>query len=250
MKGQRLAELPWNAVAVLLRQDPVIVLPIGGGVKEHGHHLPLGTDMFVVDALAERVLQGAAVLLLPTLNYGYFPAFVDWPGSVSVAAETFKRFAADIIRSYARHGARKFLILDGGVSTHFPLTILSYDLHNELGIEVAVTDIRGLGAETSREVCASAKGGHADEGETSCLLAIRPELVDMTAARSESGTSPYACAGPGGVPRITLKTRMGGTYGVNGDPAAATADKGARILEAMARDIITFVESFAGAEHA
>lgn len=250
MKGHRLAELPWNAVAVLLRQDPVIVLPIGGGVKEHGHHLPLGTDMFVVDALAERVVQGAAVLLLPTLNYGYFPAFVDWPGSVSVAAETFKRFAADIIRSYARHGARKFLILDGGVSTHFPLAILSYDLHNELGIEVAVTDIRGLGFETAREVCVSRKGGHADEGETSCMLAIRPELVDMAAARSESDGNPHVCAGPGGVHKITLKTNMGGTYGVNGDPTPATPEKGGRILEAMARDIIAFVESFAGADHA
>ena len=250
MKGHRLCELSWDVAAGLLRQDLVVVLPIGGGVKEHGHHLPLGTDMYVVDALAERVVQAAEVLLLPTLNYAYYPAFVDWPGSVSVAADTFREFAADIVRSYARHGAAKFLILDGGVSTHYPLTILSYDLHNELGIEVAVTDIRGLGAETAREVCVSGKGGHADEGETSCLLAVRPDLVNMAAAHGESAGGAYVTAGPTGIHKITLKTNMGGTYGVNGDPSAADAEKGGRILDAMARDILDFLRSFSESSHA
>ena len=250
MKGKRLSELPWDDVAELLRHNAIVVLPIGGGVKEHGHHLPLGTDMFVVEHLAEAVVQESEVLLLPTLNYAYFPAFVDWPGSVSIEAETFKRFVADIIRSYARHGARKFLILDGGVSTHYPLTILSYDLHNELGVEVAVTDIRGLGAETSRAVCESSKGGHADEGETSCLLHLRPELVKMSAVREEYSANPYMTTGPSGVHKITLKTRMGGDSGINGEPARANAEKGRQILEAMVRDVLAFVSSFAEHDHA
>ena len=250
MKGKRLSELPWDDVAELLRHNAIVVLPIGGGVKEHGHHLPLGTDMFVVEHLAEAVVQESEVLLLPTLNYAYFPAFVDWPGSVSIEAETFKRFVADIIRSYERHGARKFLILDGGVSTHYPLTILSYDLHNELGVEVAVTDIRGLGAETSRAVCESSKGGHADEGETSCLLHLRPELVKMSAVREEYSANPYMTTGPSGVHKITLKTRMGGDSGINGEPARANAEKGRQILEAMVRDVLAFVSSFAEHDHA
>ena len=153
-------------------------------------------------------------------------------------------------RSFARHGAVKFLILDGGVSTHYPLTILSYDLHNELGIEVAVTDIRGLGAETAREVCVSGKGGHADDGETSCLLAVRPDLVNMAAAHGESAGGAYVTAGPTGIHKITLKTNMGGTYGVNGDPSAADAEKGGRILDAMARDILVFLRSFSESSHA
>jgi creatinine amidohydrolase len=250
MKGKRLSELAWDDVAERLHRNAIVVLPIGGGVKEHGHHLPLGTDMFVVDYLAEAVVRESEVLLLPTLNYAYFPAFVGWPGSVSIEAETFKRFVADIIRSYARHGARKFLILDGGVSTHYPLTILSYDLHNELGVEVAVTDIRGLGAETSRAVCESSKGGHADEGETSCLLHLRPELVKMSAVREEYTTNTYMTIGPSGVHKITLKTRMAGTSGINGDPARANAEKGSQILEAMVGDILAFITSFAESDHA
>lgn len=249
-RGRRLAELSWSEAAALLKGNPIVVLPIGGGVKEHGHHLPLGTDMFVVDALAEGVLRDAEVLLLPTLNYAYFPAFTEWPGSVSIGPDTFRQFVADIIRAYARHGARKFLVLDGGVSTHFPMAILSYEMHNELGIEVAVTDIRGLGAETARLVCESAKGGHADEGETSNLLAIRPDLVRMEAAVCEYGASPYRTAGPTGIPKITLKTRMDTASGVNGDPTRATAEKGRAILAAMTADIVTFLQSFAESDHA
>lgn len=250
MKGRLLSEMTWREAEEALKRNPVIVLPIGGGVKEHGNHLPLGTDMMVVDALASGLVRDAAVLLLPTLNYAYFPAFVDWPGSVSIGAETFKNFVADIVRSYARHGARKFLILDGGVSTHYPLTILSYDLYNELRIEVAVTDIRGLGAETSDAVCEAKEGGHGDESETSNILAVRPDLVRMDEAKKDLPPSPYATRGATGIHKITLKSRMGSASGINGDPSRASADKGRKILDAMTADIVAFVKSFADADHA
>lgn len=249
MKGKFLSELSWREAAELLKADPVILLPIGGGVKEHGPHLPLGTDLLVVGELTSRVVRDARVLALPPLNYAYFPAFIDWPGSVSVEADHFRLFVADIIRSYARHGARRFLILDGGVSTHYPLTILSYDLHNELGLTVAVTDIRGLGAEASAAVLEAKKGGHGDEGETSCLLAIRPELVRMELARAEFSSGLPATTGPTGVHKITVKGRMDSPGGINGDPTRATADKGRRILEAMAADIVAFLEAFPAADH-
>jgi len=250
MAGRYLAEMTWSEAAQALEHNPVVVLPIGGGVKEHGHHLPLGTDMIVVNELASTILKHSDILLLPTLNYAYFPAFVDWPGSVTIEAETFKRFVADIIRSYARHGARKFLVLDGGVSTHYPLTIMSYDLHNELGIEVAVTDIRGLGAQTIDAVCEAKEGGHGDESETSNVLAIRPDLVRMKEAKRETPPSPYATKGPGGVHTITLKSKMGGESGINGDPSRASAEKGRKILDAMSRDILAFIASFASHDEA
>jgi creatinine amidohydrolase len=244
MAGIDLAEITWPEAARLLRARRVVVLPIGGGVKEHGGHLPLGTDMMVTGELARRLRDATDVLMLPLLPYAYFPAFVDWPGTVSVEAEHFKDLVGDILRSYARHGARRFLILDGGVSTHFPLTILSYDLHNELGVEVAVTDIRGLGAEVSRAVCEQERGGHADEGETSCLLALRPELVHLDQARKEFSSELPAVRGPTGISKITFKTKMDSTRGANGDPTLATEAKGRQILDAMAADVIAFALAF------
>ncbi|MCA9906122.1 MAG: creatininase family protein, partial [Anaerolineae bacterium] len=125
MKGIRLSEITWKEAIDIIPQYPVVMLPIGGGTKEHGPHLPLGTDQMVVDELARRVVEAAPVLLLPTLAYAYYPAFVDWEGSVSIEARNFTAFVGDIVRSMYRHGCRKFLILDGGVSTHPPLKTLS-----------------------------------------------------------------------------------------------------------------------------
>ncbi|MBN1965269.1 MAG: creatininase family protein, partial [Anaerolineae bacterium] len=211
----------------------------------HGPHLPLGTDLWVVEALAERVLEAAPVLLLPALAYAYYPAFVDWPGSVSIEAEHFKAFVGDIIRSLHRHGMKKFLILDGGVSTHPPLDVLSRDLHNELGILVGVTNVRGLGAEVHRQIAAQERGGHADEIETSRLLVLRPDLVHMERAVKEFTEPVPGAFGPTGIKKVHVGGKMDTTHGINGDATLATREKGELSLAAMAQDIITFVEHFA-----
>lgn len=245
MKGIRLAELTWEEASDAVKQYPIAMLPIGGGTKEHGPHLPCGTDMMVVDDLAERVIREFPVMLLPTLPYAYYPAFVDWPGSVSIEANHFKAMVGDIIRSLHRHGTRKFFILDGGVSTHYPLLTLARDLHNELGIYVAVTNILGLGIEVEEEIAEQESGGHADEMETSCMLVIRPDLVQMDRAVKEMRTVIPGVMGANGVIKVSMGGKMRTRSGVNGDATLATVDKGEKALAAMAQDMVTFLESFA-----
>ena len=242
-----LAEITWEDALTSITEDSIILLPIGGGTKEHGPHLPLGTDLIVTEALAKRVFAAASapLVLLPALAYAFYPAFVDWKGSVSISAEHFKNFVGDIIRSFARHGVKKFLILDGGVSTHFPLRILSYELRNELDIYVAVTNIRGLGAEVEAEVCEQEEGGHADESETSCMLALRAELVKLDKAVKEYASKIPNTHSKSGLLKVAVSGKMDSPHGTNGDPTLATAEKGKKILDAMAQDIVNFVESFA-----
>jgi creatinine amidohydrolase len=246
MAATRLSEITWPEAKTALDGNTVVVLPIAGGTKEHGYHLPLGTDMYVIDEIARIVARdsGPEVLLLPTLNFAYFPAFVDWPGSVSIGSHNFINFVNDIVRSYAKHGARKFLLLDGGVSTQGPLAIVSYDLANELGIRVAVTNISALGGEVRKRVCVEKGGGHGDESETSCILAIRPELVHIERAVNETSKEiPNTRSGSGAV-LITMKGPMKTSSGINGEPLAAAPEKGRAILDAMARDVLAFIGSF------
>ena len=73
---------------------------------------------------------------------------------------------ADIVRSMFRHGARRFLLLDTGVSTHPPLKTLSSELHEELGVLVGVTDITKLGAEVTDELEEQPSGGEGKWRET------------------------------------------------------------------------------------
>ncbi|MCK5735175.1 MAG: creatininase family protein [Spirochaetaceae bacterium] len=244
MKGTKLWEKTWDEAEKILNKDSIVVLPIGGGSKEHGRHLPLGTDMMVVDEIASRLLEQTDIILLPTLNYAFYPAFINWPGSISIESDNFRKFAGDIIESIARFGVVKFMILDGGISTHYPLTILSYELFNKLGIKVAVTDISGLGKEVGEEICEQESGGHADESETSCILIIRPDLVKMDKAVKEYGTSVPGTFSSAGVKKITLKTGMTTKNGAHGDPTLATKEKGELIIKAMTDDLLVFLKGF------
>ncbi len=248
MHGVRLSELTWQEAADAVKHYPVAVLPVGAGTKEHGPHLPCGTDLMVVEELARRVVEACPVILMPALPYGYFPAFVDWPGSVSIQPEHFTGVVGDIIRSLARHGTKKFLILDGGVSTFPPLRTLAMQLHLELGVQVALTNILGLGAEVEQEISEQSSGGHADEMETSNMLAIRPDLVKMDRAVKEVSVSIPSARGKGGVQKVYVAGKMTTKHGVNGDPTLAKREKGERLLAAMAQDIVDFLNEFAHAE--
>jgi creatinine amidohydrolase len=88
-------------------------------------------------------------------------------------------------------------------------------------------------------------GGHADEIETSCMLAIRPELVHMERAVKEIDPAPPGASGDDSVRKFTLAGKMETPSGVNGDPTLATAAKGERVLAAMTQDIVTFLRDFA-----
>lgn len=142
--GYFIKELTYEQLRPLITERSVVVLPIGGGAKEHGNHLPMGTDYFVTDWVANAVTARENVLTLPTLPYAYFPAFVHWEGSVSVSHQHFTSYVRDILECYVRFGVKKFLIIDGGVSTHPPLCLMARDMNNELGVKVAVTDITQL----------------------------------------------------------------------------------------------------------
>lgn len=246
MKGVWLSHLTWEEAAEAIKRYPIAVLPVGAGTKEHGPHLPLGTDLMVVQELARRVADSAPVIMLPALAYGYFPAFIDWPGSVSVEPPNFVGTVGDIIRSMARHGMRKFLIIDYGYSTHPPLRTLSSQLHQELGVRVAVTNAMALGSEVAAEIAQQESGGHADELETSCMLAIHRDLVKMERAVKDILPGPAGTrAHKGSMPKIALGGKMTTKSGINGDATLATPEKGERMLAAMAQDITGFLTEFA-----
>ena len=241
--GYHIKELTYEQLRPLITAQSVIVLPIGGGAKEHGNHLPMGTDYFVTDWVAHTVTERENVLTLPTLPYAYFPAFVHWEGSVSIAHRHFTDYVRDILESYARFGVKKFLIIDGGVSTHPPLCLLARDMNNELGVKVAVTDITQLAKDVEHKVCSQACGGHGDEAETSTMLYIREDLVHM-----DRTTEEYVQPWPGTVVNgrmiVNVPSRIATPCGTNGNSTLATKEKGEQILHAMAEEICAFLHSF------
>lgn len=106
MKGTFIKEITYPECCEQINENTVIVLPIGGGSKEHGSHLPMGTDYYVTDYLAAELTRRCEVVTLPTLPFAYFPAFVGWKGSVHIEAENFMRYVEDILCSFVRFGVK------------------------------------------------------------------------------------------------------------------------------------------------
>ncbi|HET7263775.1 MAG TPA: creatininase family protein [bacterium] len=241
-RGVFLEELTWTEAEPLLRADPLVVIPIGAGAKEHGPHLPLGTDRIMAEYLARRLAERVPVVVLPTVVYGYFPHFSPFPGSTHLEARTFQAMMTELVLSIHRHGPRRFLFLNTGVSTYPVLEIVARDLDRVHRLLVGVTRIGDLGAQRTTGLLAQPRGSHADEHETSLLLAIAPEAVRTGKLAREIPDRPDAR----GVFVPPMYHRDPGpghsATGVYGDATLATVEKGRVIAEAMVEDLVAAAE--------
>src|SRR5262249_60200232 len=112
-----LEEMTGEEAERALAPDTVVVVPIGAASKEHGPHLRLANDWILADALRRRLAARVPVVVAPIVGFSYYPAFVEYPGSVSLRLETARDLIVDVVRSLARHGPRRFYALNTRVST-------------------------------------------------------------------------------------------------------------------------------------
>lgn len=237
--GLLLQDLTWIEAQAALDRHTVVVIPLGASAKEHGPHLKLDNDWTLAQYLAGRVLAASEVVVAPTVGYHYYPAFVEYPGSVTLRLETARDLILDVCTSLAAFGPRRFYVLNTGVSTVRPLSAAA-DALAERGMLLRYTDLRSLAVEAVRR-CSQQRGGtHADEIETSIMLYIAPERVEMGKAVCDyhPGTGP-----------LTRQRQPGGTYsasGVFGDATLARWDKGRDVAEAMVAGILADIDRLRG----
>jgi creatinine amidohydrolase len=242
MKGRYVEMLTWVEAESALRDGPTLLLPIGARTKEHGPHLPLDTDFRVAEYLARRIAERCALLVLPTLAYGFYPAFTEYPGSASVGFDAFRDTVVDICRSFAAHGARRCYVLNTGISTRRPLEAARERL-TELGVGMRYTDFERACAEGRARVQTQPRGTHADEVETSMLLYIAPEVVHLELAQPELAEDRGGARGLTRDPNAT-----GGIFSATGswgDPTRATREKGELVVESMVNYLVAEIEAFA-----
>ena len=214
-----------------LARDTVVVIPIGAAAKEHGPHLRLNNDWSIAEYLKRRLLEVAEVVVAPTIGYHYYPAFVEYPGSVSLRLETARDFVIDIVRSLAAFGPRRFYALNTGVSTVQALRPAAEALAADR-LLLRYTDILAVAADAVGSVEEQNGGTHADEIETSIMLYIAAESVDMSKA---------ACDYHPGKGRLTRTPGGAGIYsptGIYGDAPLAAWAKGRAVVEAMVGGIL------------
>ncbi len=233
--GVLLEDLTWVEAEKILTSDTVVVLPLGAQSKEHGPHLKLRNDFILAEYLKNRVRLRSRVVIAPTINYSFYPAFVEYPGSTSLTQDTARDVVVEICRSLARYGPKRFYVLNTGVSTVRALTPAAEVLAAE-GILMRFTDLSKTLSPIEKKVAQQEGGTHADEIETSMILYMEPGAVDMSKAVKD-----YHPSGKGG---LTRDPNGQGTYsptGIWGDPTLASREKGKIVVEAfvdaLAREI-------------
>jgi creatinine amidohydrolase len=208
-----------------------------GATEQHGPHMPLATDALLGDHLARLVAESLDAFVAPTVRVGCSEHHLEFAGTLSLSEGTFHGIVGDILRSLARGGFARAVLLPTHGGNFGPLAAALELLGAVPGLEVrAVTDlstlftIAQLGAE-EHGVPLGEGGLHAGEWETSMMLAIHPELVHPERGEPGYTGDPQAAVGAifgGGVHTVA-------SNGVIGDPGRASAEHGARYWDEVLR---------------
>jgi creatinine amidohydrolase len=236
-RGIVLADLTWQQAERVLTPEAVVVIPLGAESKEHGPHLRLDNDYRLATYYRARVLAAANVIVAPTVNYNYYPSFLEYPGSTHLRLETARDLIVDIIRSLAAYGPKRFYVLNTGVSTVRPLTA-ARDILEAEGIKFAFTNVLEIAKAEEERVSQQVRGTHADEMETSMMLYMYPDRVDMSRAVKDD-----APQGVGGLTRVRGNGKTYSPSGTWGDATLATREKGRVVVEATVAGILREIEA-------
>lgn len=242
--------LSWPEVKRAVDEGRVAIVPVGT-LEDHGRHLPIDTDVRIVEAVCREAATRLSdeTVLLPTVVHGYSPHHMDFPGTVTIAWDTFCRYCTDVTTSLLRHGFQRVLLVNGHGSNQNLV---------EMAARLAMVDhpesIVGAcfyltGPESKRiieEHRESERGGmaHACELETSLYLHIDESAVDMSKAVDERGypeTDHAWLDWSDGPLKVMPWWSAFSESGVQGDATKATAAKGKALFDAAADEIAAFV---------
>lgn len=246
----------WPQIKEHIRKNSLLILPIGT-TEEHGPHLPVDTDARIAEAygrgLAEALSSDIPVLLMDTIRYGYSMNLMqEWPGTITLRSRVFMDMVFDICKSVLETGFAKLAILDCHGHHSGPLNTVSRELADACKKAIAIISPATLSRDEYNAVRKSPQGGaiHAGEWETSLLLHISPEVVDMSRATDEDLMRYHSdfVAGDNflGRQRVTWSTwfLQKSRTGVYGAPTCSTAETGRIIMEAAVANGARFLREF------
>lgn len=236
-------ELNSYEVKEKIADSKVAILPIGA-VEAHGPHLPLGTDNFLAERLSERLAQRTNGLLLPTLPYGQVWSLKNFPGSINVSNESLISILYDIGESLFHQGFRVFAMVNGHLGNATALKEAARKLYQSFP-DLKVLYLFYSGTKSAIEQVRETKSAHATyfhacEIETSYMLYLAEEYVDMAKAISDIPNIPArADVTPTPWEEFT-------TTAVLGDATLAAKEKGRKIIDTALDNMVLLIEEAKG----
>jgi creatinine amidohydrolase len=246
-------EIEWWRLKVselnaLAARDAVVIVPVGS-TEQHGPHLPTQVDSLLVGEIARRAarrVKDTPIVVTPTVWSGLAEHHISLGGTLSLDFQTFFAVLRCLCRSLVRQGFSRILLLNGHGGNIAALTVVVNELAVELDRPIATTSYWPLAKDDFAAILERQKTvRHACEAETSMLLALAPELVDMAKAENAVGPTERELAEVTGTEAAhrwrSFKART--SHGAIGDPRVATAEKGERLLDAAAAAVARLVSN-------
>lgn len=230
----------WPELGERVKDQPVVVLPIGS-VEDHGYHLPLDVDNYLIWNICEEAAKQSPddILLMPLIPYGFETHHMDFTGTIDISQEHLLNFVLDVVKSVAHHGFKRILIADGHGSNMPILELVARRAILETDALCACFIWPGLAAKEIAAVRESGPQGmaHAAELETSVYLHLAPEKVEMDKAVKDIGMPEsefvWMDLMNGSPVRLMDEWTRFSKSGVYGDATVATAEKGKIVFEAV-----------------
>jgi creatinine amidohydrolase len=241
-----LAEHTWPEAAELAAENRLVIVPIGS-TEAHGPHMPLDTDTHQADTVARRVAERVGGVAAPAVPYGYAEMWMGFPGTITLAPETFQQVLFEIGVSLVRQGFRRLWLLNGhrpnGTAVDVAARRIIDSSSKEEPVQITALSYWEPAAAELHALRRSEVGGmgHACELETSFQLATRPHLVHME--RLEGVHTPlvvWDLVAPGEPSRTyePFPTAADGHPAIFGDPRSASAESGERFLETIVTALV------------
>lgn len=230
-----LPRLTTKEIEAMPKENALIVLPVGA-VEQHGPHMPVYTDTLLGEAFMaaafEHLPEDAPIWLLPSVAYGKSTEHMEYPGTITLSAQTLMMVLQDIAASLARGGFRKLLLFNTHGGNADLLGMMAREIRIATGMAVFRLDPGAVGysdpfTDDEEKAC----GIHAGDVETSLVMAVCPDWVKPELAPREMPRFPRTSALSLRAKSFAWITRDISASGIAGDAAKAAPDRGGAMLK-------------------
>ena len=247
----KLAHLNWRkAEPVLADPNTLVVIPIGS-TEQHGPVGPLGTDWLIPEWITNEMEKRTDILVTPVIPFGVATHHTSFPGTIDMGLETLIAVMRGVFESLAKHGARRFLVVNGHGGNDPAIEKAGLEISRKTGALVALLNWWSIAPQLNKAWTT----GHGDAQEVSAMMHVHPELIDLadcpkTTVNELSDDFTFthlsAIRYKGAVVKLVRDLKLGIPQGgFGGLPSnEANAQWGADMMEAIVDYFTAFAEDF------
>lgn len=226
-----------------ISQKAVALLPVGA-TEMHGPHLPCGTDSILAERICQKLSEKIDAVILPTVHYTQVWSLGNIVGSIGLSSETLTKTIYELLIEINRNGFNLIIIVNTHVGNYNIIKeAVRMAYNNNDDIQVLYFSYPGAKskiAEVMNQNMSSQGFFHADEIETSYMLYLAPEYVDMEKAINESPEIPEL------IDVTPMRWSEFTKTAVLGNALDATSEKGKAVIDFVISEMIRLISDYKG----